>query len=164
MKVRFSFRWFLRPEGLLVLMAVFWAWVHVMITGLGYDIHIFFGIPVFWPAEMIFWPPVPLAFAGVYHFTRNYRQWPLLSYIHVASLFAIPVLVYCWMPWFSAILYEFTGFPDQAVKEEWERQVLRYSQFIDIATIPFVFFIIAGQIIFIVNFIAGFIRGKKTEA
>ncbi|WP_341842118.1 hypothetical protein [Chitinophaga caseinilytica] len=149
---------------MLVLMAVFWAWVHVMITGLGYDIHIFFGIPVFWPAEMIFWPPVPLAFAGVYHFTRNYRQWPLLSYIHVASLFAIPVLVYCWMPWFSAILYEFTGFPNQNVKEEWERQVLRYSQFIDIATIPFVFFIIAGQIIFIVNFIAGFIRGKKPSA
>ncbi|MGE7773189.1 hypothetical protein ACQKLP_00610 [Chitinophaga sp. NPDC101104] len=164
MKVRFNFRWFLRPEGLLVLMAVFWAWVHVMITGFGYDMSIFCAIPIFWPGEMILMPVVFLVFAGLYHFTRKYRQWPLLAGIHIASLFAIPALVYLWSPRLSTILYEFSSFPDKPMQEEWIRQVNRYNAFLDSAIKPIGVFIIAGQVVFIVNFIAGFVRGKKVVA
>lgn len=164
MKNPFSFRWFIRPEGLLVLLAAFWIWLYLMIAHWGYDTSIFYALQIEWPESTAYWPLAPLVFAGVYHLTRRFRQWKVLQYFHTASLMFIPVLLYLWGPLMTNIQYEFHSFPNAAMQQEWERGTKNYVAFVEWLTWPAGIFIYAGQLAFAVNLIAGFIRGKKPSA
>ncbi|MGE7773188.1 hypothetical protein ACQKLP_00605 [Chitinophaga sp. NPDC101104] len=154
MKLPFSFRWFLRPEGLITLMTVFWLVVYGINSSLGYD---YFGI---WPEPTLLWPLVLFVFAAMYYFTRGFRQWSGLQYFHVASLVIFPVLMFHWAASVGDMPEESYVFPDLASRHRWEA----YQAMVDVLILPAAIFVFIGQVAFIVNIIAGFIRGKKTLA
>ncbi|WP_423736969.1 hypothetical protein [Chitinophaga caseinilytica] len=154
MKNPFSFRWFIRPEGLITLMIVFWLIVYAMNFALGYD---YFGI---WPEPTLLWPLALFVFAVMYYFTREFRQWKGLHYFHVASLIIFPVLMFQWAATVGNMPEESYIFPDLASRHRWEA----YQAMVDVLILPAAIFVFGGQVAFIVNIIAGFIRGKKTIA
>lgn len=156
-------RWWLRPEGLLILLACCWFLLYVLIAHVGFDVSIFIFLTIHWPEPTIYWPLVLFAFAGIYFLTRNYRQWKSLQYFHVASLFAVPVVLYLWAPLLGNTA-EHYGFPNDAMRQDWVQETSRYTAFVNSVIVPGGgVLIFAGLIAFIINVIAGFIRGKKVH-
>lgn len=79
---------------------------------------------------------------AVYYITDNYRQWRFIQYVHVISLALILLVSISW------ILYNILSRPARLLPNE---AILLF----------FLLLFLLGQILFIVNLIAGFIRGKK---
>lgn len=157
-------KWLLQPVGLLILLCLLSIWVHVSVMYLGYSQSIFcFCLPLYWDAAMIVWVFAPLAFAGIYYLTRNYRQSRFWQYIHVISCFMPLLLYYCWSPFNTGIVYEFVSFTDPALKLRCESCTNQYIKLYPIVSAIMAGFFKVGQIALIGNLIYGFIRGKKTS-
>lgn len=77
--------------------------------------------------------------AVIYYLTRNYKQWRSIQYFHVATTILILLASMS-----SEGYYDFGS-------------LYRIS----IITVTLILFFVLGQILFIINLIAGFIRGKK---
>lgn len=146
------------PEGLLVILAAFWMGMYVVITCFGNDISILAPLHLIWPEPTVWLPLLILAFAAVYRLTRGYRQWKWLQYFHVISLALVPFMFYIGAPLWGNTHVEYS------LSEEGRQQVTRYHQFVEVIFAPVLVFILIGQLSFFVNIIAGFIRGKKSDA
>ncbi|WP_423736966.1 hypothetical protein [Chitinophaga caseinilytica] len=140
---------YLRPETLLICM-VFFLFIIDLVRVLdgspgGYHDSSFYIHPALWPR---FGAVALLVMAAVYRFTRRYRQWPALQYFHVGSYLAIPLII-----WLGDRLMD-VPYPGNPV-------VFYYSpateMWIGILTI----ILVMGQLAFVVNVVAGFMRGRK---
>lgn len=147
----------LRPEGLLVLLAAFWGCMYVAITYFS-DFSLFWHLQIYWPEPTLTWPLLLLAFAAAYYLTRGFRQWKILQYIHVVSLATIPVMLYWWAPHWGAAYagYQFTA--------ESEGPATLWLAIAAKMFVPLMMFNLLGQLAFLVNLIAGFVRGKKSTS
>lgn len=156
-------KWLLQPVGLLILLCLLSIWVHVSVMYLGYSQSIFcFCLPLYWDAAMIVWALAPLAFAGIYYLTRNYRQSRFWQYVHVVSCFMLLLLYYCWSPLNTDIQYEFYFLNDSDLKLKCESCADFYMNVLPIASAAMAILFLVGQIAFIGNLIYGIVRGKIT--
>ncbi|WP_126249259.1 hypothetical protein [Chitinophaga rhizosphaerae] len=78
----------------------------------------------------------------------------------MASLIIFPVWMFHWAVTVGNLPEATLVLPDTASRHRWE-----FSQaVVDVLILPAAIFVFGGQLAFVVNIIAGFIRGKKTIA
>ncbi|WP_298714182.1 hypothetical protein [uncultured Chitinophaga sp.] len=147
-------RWVFSPGGTTALLAFFWLIVYIINTSRGND---YLGI---WPEPTIYWPLILVAIALIYAFTSGFRQWRTLHYMHVASLVMLPVLLFSWASAYGNTPEETYYFVNETARRQWEDR----QRVINVLLKPASIFIFAAQIGFVVNIIAGFIRGKKSAS
>ncbi|MGE7773187.1 hypothetical protein ACQKLP_00600 [Chitinophaga sp. NPDC101104] len=148
------FRRFLRPEVILILLALVLATAALfpLDTNQSIDIHLHDTYYVIAISHLCMLLAIPLAFTAVVYFlTRNFRQWAVLKYFHLLSFGMIPVLLYFLSADFQMSYY---------------RQEAGFDRFnsINMLTLAVVLIFVLGQVAFLVNLTAGFIRGKKSPA
>lgn len=146
------FRKLLRPEALLLLLAVFF-YIRQLTAGKeGYDIHFHDTYYVVqWPWWFAPMPILLLLVALIYRQTRNHRQFEFLRYFHVLSFLSVPVLTYLLSPASGTELLE------PRLAPSFVRDKLPYLLLL-VAGL----WLLLGQLAFLVNLSAGFIRGKKS--
>ncbi len=148
------FRWLIRPEILLIIMAAFFATKGLIYSHDAIDIHLHDTYYIIaWPLWAFPGPLVLLLFALIYWLTRNFRQWKGLQYFHVLSFLVVPFLI--------ASLTVDNNIPTSGSMPVDYFEPYSNTQRLG-AILSGIF--ILGQIVFIINLITGFIRGKKTLA
>ncbi|WP_341834012.1 hypothetical protein WJU16_13420 [Chitinophaga pollutisoli] len=146
------FRKLLRPEALLVLMAVFFYIRQLMAGKEGYTIHFhdtFYLIRWPWwfaPGAMLL-----LLLAFIYRQTRNYRQIQSLQYFHVLSFIVVPVLTWMLSP----------GFQPEVLSGH-QNGSFTPKTYLPYLGLVMLLFLALGQTAFLANLAIGFIRGKKS--
>ncbi len=119
--------------------------------GPGYD---FFGI---WPEPTLYWPAVLYAIALIYQFTKGFRQWRILHYLHMVSLLLFPIVIFNWALAWGNMPEETYYYIDGDNSQTGET----FRMIKESLILPAAIFILVAQVGFIVNIVAGFIRGKK---
>ncbi|WP_157962725.1 hypothetical protein [Chitinophaga deserti] len=112
---------------------------------------------------MLIWAFAPLAVAGIYYLTRNYRQSRFWQYVHIAGCFMLLLLYYCWSPLNTDIHYEFYFLNDWDLKLGCESCIDQYMNLLPVVSAVLAIFFLVGQIAFIGTLIYGIVRGKKTS-
>ncbi|WP_126249260.1 hypothetical protein [Chitinophaga rhizosphaerae] len=147
-------RGFLRPEVILILLALGLATAALFPWDINnsIDIHLHDTYYVIAIPHMCMLLSVPFAFAAVIYFlTRNFRQWTVLKYLHLLSLGMIPVLLYLHSTDFQMSYYPSSPEADFGRMKS-----------ANLLTLAVALIFVLGQVAFLVNIIAGFIRGKKS--
>lgn len=144
-----------RPDVLLLLLAAFFYIRHglsSMSVNPGWDVHYGDTYLVFtWPWWLAPGAIVLLLFALIYRLTRNYRQWKAIQYVHVLSYLVVPGLTYLMSVEFQVPYYR-NRIAMGTVS----------TDYIHWLTLLLVCIFLLGQLAFLVNLVAGFIRGKKS--
>lgn len=144
----------LRPEALLVLLAVFFYVRQLMAGKEGYDIHFHDTYYVIqWPWWFAPGPMLLLLLAIIYRLTRNFRQIQSLQYFHVLSFIVVPVST--WMLSAGFTMDDITQYQGGSSSPG------RYLPYFGLAML---LLLALGQTAFLANLAIGFIRGKKSTA
>ncbi|WP_109695836.1 hypothetical protein [Chitinophaga deserti] len=144
--------WLIRPEVLLIIMAAFFATKGLVYSNEAIDAHLHDTYYIIaWPLWAFPGPLVLLLFALIYWLTRNLRQWKALQYFHVLSFLVAPFLI--------SLLTTDNNIPvSGSIPDDYFE---RYNNVQRWGTVLLVILLL-GQIAFLINLIAGFIRGKKS--
>lgn len=146
------FRRFLRPEVILIVLALGLATAALFPwdDNNSIDIHLHDTYYVIAISHICMLLAIPLAFAAIVYFlTRNFRQWAVLKYFHLLSFGMIPVLLYFLSTDFQISYYR-------------QDDVFNRFNSVKMLSLATVLIFVLGQVAFLVNLIAGFVRGKKT--
>lgn len=155
-KYMHHFQRILRPEVILSVAAVGFIVAAAFPSGVSeaIDIHLHdtyyvISLPhVYTLAAMLF-----ALFAIIYFLTRKFRQWVFLQYFHLISLAMVPLL-----PVLFSMTFQMKHYPLQP-----EDAFDPYNT-ANMMTMFVLMIFLLGQLAFLINLAAGFIRGKKSPA
>jgi len=140
------FRRFLRPEVILILLAAVYAAAALFPSDPqdAFEFHLHDTYYVIARPHMYLFMAGSIALTAIVYFlTRNFRQWTILQYVYIICIVAFQIIHFLPIKldrtWEDTVYYE----------RLWGTMYLLF---------------LLGNLVFLVNLIAGFIRGKKTTA